>query len=322
MKIIEPSVEVLRTGLETEFMSPEQFIEIVGRTCYKSEDKITDESAAKFVSGLIKRGHVAMIEHWNLIYKFADRYAYTIFKSSMDVVNEVRGVYPKIHITEDTVDNQKRYVVSGNMRAWGEYFDALMFNHDFIPVPAGRIIADYPIFFPEYQDTPNESVAYDLLTPISVSELTMFERGVHQQITVRFTCDRGVSHEIVRHRDASYAQESTRYCNYGLDKFGNEITVIAPSWCEQGTPVYANWKMGGILSEVAYFAMLEDNATPQEARSDLVNSLKTEVIKTAALNSWKHFFELRCAPGAHPDMKKSAEMAQFAIYRELGDDYA
>ena len=118
----------------------------------------------------------------------------------------------------------------------------------------------------------------------------MFE---HCVISVKFIVDRGVSHELVRHRMASYAQESTRYCNYSKDKFGNEITVIKPCFLDEDTENYRIWKGSCEAAEKAYFAMLDNDATPQEARSVLPNSLKTEICMTANLREWRHFFKLR-----------------------------
>lgn len=184
MKIIEPSVELINAP---DYKTLLATIEAAGRTCYKSEDKITDESAEKFVRGIIKRGHEAVIEHGSL--------------------------------------------------------------------------------------------------------------------TVRFICDRGVSHEIVRHRLAAFCQESTRYCNYGEEGFGGEITVIRPSTFDANTPVYRIWKRSCEHAEVVYFDLLNEGCTPQEARSVLPNSLKTEVVMTADLREIRHFLKLRCAMAAHPDMR-------------------
>lgn len=125
----------------------------------------------------------------------------------------------------------------------------------------------------------------------------------HSSITVRFICDRGISHEIVRHRMASYSQESTRYCNYGKDGFGGEITVIAPSWCAEGELTYEVWKKACLKAELAYFDLLSIGCTPQEARAVLPNSLKTEVVMTANLREWRHFCKLRCDKPAHIDMR-------------------
>jgi thymidylate synthase (FAD) len=184
MKIIKSSVELINPP---SYASLRSTVETAGRTCYKSEDKITDGSAEKFVRNILKRGHEAVIEH-----------------------------------------------------------------------------------------------------------------GC---ITVRFTCDRGVSHEIVRHRLAAYCQESTRYCNYSKDGFGGEITVIEPSWCSEGDPAYDVWKKACLRAELAYFDLMTIGCSPQEARSVLPNSLKTEVVMTADLREWRHFLKLRCAQAAHPDMR-------------------
>lgn len=130
----------------------------------------------------------------------------------------------------------------------------------------------------------------------------------HFSFSVKFTCDRGVSHEIVRHRVASYCQESTRYCNYSNDKFGSEITVIKPLYLEPGTLGYCAWFMACQTAEGAYFDLLDWGCSPQESRAVLPNSLKTEIIMTANLREYRHFFKLRCAKAAHPQMREVANM--------------
>ena len=122
----------------------------------------------------------------------------------------------------------------------------------------------------------------------------------HCSFTIKFIVDRGVSHEIVRHRIASYCQESTRYCNYSKDKFGNEITVIKPYFWEEGSAEFEEWKTAMGCTEYSYFRLLEKGATPQEARSVLPNSLKTEVVMTANIREWRSFFKLRTPLAAHP----------------------
>lgn len=121
----------------------------------------------------------------------------------------------------------------------------------------------------------------------------------HCSFTVRFVVDRGVSHELVRHRIASFSQESTRYCNYGHD---NEITLIYPCW--MGDDGCDEWMDAMSWCESSYLLMLEAGHTPQEARSVLPNSLKTEVVMTANLREWRHFFRLRTAKAAHPQMRE------------------
>lgn len=126
----------------------------------------------------------------------------------------------------------------------------------------------------------------------------------HASFTVKFICDRGVTHELVRHRLAAYSQESTRYCNYSKDKFDNEITVIKPPFWESEPEKYALWKSACGYAEKMYFSLLAWKATPQEARSVLPNSLKTEIVMTANLREWKHVFNLRCSATAHPQIRQ------------------
>lgn len=126
----------------------------------------------------------------------------------------------------------------------------------------------------------------------------------HSSLAVKFIVDRGVSHELVRHRIASFAQESTRYCNYSKDKFGNEITVIKPVFFPDESEQYAEWKSAMRLAESHYFSLLELGARPQEARSVLPNSLKTEIVVTANYREWRNFFKLRTASAAHPQMRE------------------
>jgi thymidylate synthase (FAD) len=124
-------------------------------------------------------------------------------------------------------------------------------------------------------------------------------------------CEKGIPiHSLIdsafRHRMASYCQESTRYCNYGKGKFGEEITVIEPCFWPEGSDLYWAWKNACLISEQCYFSLLKSGATPQEARSVLPNSLKTEVVMTANIREWRHFLKLRCSPAAHPQMREVA----------------
>lgn len=144
----------------------------------------------------------------------------------------------------------------------------------------------------------------------------------HESVTVRIICDRGVTHEIVRHRIASYSQESTRYCNYAGDKFDNQITVIdlASGFSydlsnENDKAKYEVWTTAMKQAEQAYFRMLELGATPQEARAVLPNSLKTEIVVTMNLRSWRNFFRLRVDSHAHPQMREVAQI----LYKEFAD---
>lgn len=153
----------------------------------------------------------------------------------------------------------------------------------------------------------------DKITPDSAKDFVKMinDRGhlsviEHQSVTVRIICDRGVSHEIVRHRLASYTQESTRYCNYTKGKFGSEITVIEPCFWSQDDEKYQIWKKTIEQIEASYNKLIELGAAPQEARSILPNSLKTEIVMTMNLREWHHFFTLRTSKAAHPQMREVA----------------
>jgi len=164
----------------------------------------------------------------------------------------------------------------------------------------------------------------DKITPQSARDFVsmLIRRGhlsvlEHVSLSVRLICDRGVSHELVRHRIASYTQESTRYCNYTKGKFGDEITVIAPCFwdadCQEHQSMLRLWKGAMQASETAYRELIAAGAKPEEARSVLPNSLKTEVMVSMNLRAWRHFFELRCAAAAHPQMRElaTALLAEF-----------
>lgn len=130
----------------------------------------------------------------------------------------------------------------------------------------------------------------------------------HEKITVRIICDRGVSHEIVRHRIASYSQESTRYCNYSKDKFGGELTFIRPCFWDGDDEKYELWKKIMEETEKNYLNLISMGAKPEEARSILPNSIKTELAVTMNIREWRHFFRLRTAERAHPQIREVASM--------------
>ena len=316
MKIVSPSIEIMRSGLEKEHIRPEQHVEKVGRTCYKSEDKITEDSAAAFAGRFIKWGHESVLEHWSYIFRTTPDWYELIVTTWERLLHEgdtssAEPLRPYLRFTDwITSDGETRCVISGNIRAWRNFIEAYVNRFGFAPHYLHGLIRCNPIFFPEYQSFVPPVIVNDVLIPMSVSELVGdVERGTHHDITVRFICDRGVSHEIVRHRTASFAQESTRYCNYSGDKFGAEITVITPSWYED--PKYTReraWEQACMRSEADYFLMLDLGSTPQEARAALNNSLKTELVMTTNLYGWENFFHLRCARDAHPDIRVVANM--------------
>lgn len=279
MKLIKPSFEILeqKPGLDGLL----QHIERCGRTCYKSEDKITEESAPKFVDMLVKRGHTAMVEHGTVYLDYPHSYT--------------GGVCPLFKYDDNPYSivnwhNGNRYVTTN----------------------------------------------YRVLLQNGWLDDLRYMRGETEhhakRITVKFVCDRGVSHEFVRHRVFSFAQESTRYCNYSKDKFGGDCTFIIPSWIDSndfeisrtlrwgenltyeveritGDPNNAPlsvYLQSLLRAEEAYMELLKEGWIAQQARAVLPNSLKTELIMTGTIEQWKGFFKLRDAKDAHPQARELA----------------
>ncbi len=147
-----------------------------------------------------------------------------------------------------------------------------------------------------------EDSAHSLLKALLKSgHHSVFE---HAGISVRIVCDRGITHEIVRHRLSSFSQESTRYANYSKDKFGKEITVIKPFFWKEDSEAYHTWRQAMENAEAAYLELIKMGASAQEARSVLPNSLKTEIIVTANLRQWRHILNLRCSKASHPQVRQ------------------
>lgn len=302
MRVIKPTVELYSPVERANIL---KHIERCGRVCYKSEDMITDDSAPKFVSGIIKRGHEAVLEHGSFIFEL-NKLSFTDLTTILTSL-EHDGFRSFLRITCDS-----RPVVSGNIRAWRDFLRACSENY-FIPAYMRDFLTENKILFPEFQSNEMyvEYLGFDdvKFEPLSICDLREgIEQLTHIDMTAHFIVDRGVSHEIVRHRPASFCQESTRYCSYIKDKFGNEITVILPLFFDTGmgtasnSLVYDCWKTSCERDEAAYFKLLEYGATPQQARSVLPSSLKTEVMMTTNLAEWMHFLKLRCSPAAHPQM--------------------
>ena len=287
MKLIEPKVELLLQPASLEGVYKQ--IEIAGRTCYKSEDKITPTSAKEFVDRMIKSGHTAMLEHGT--------------------------VYLKVPIDDWRIDEHEWNCIFPEDCRW------ISMDSD------GKFI----YITTNYRHIIEGGVNKEVIGKYLCEPTDNHEK----RITARFTCDRGVSHELVRHRVFSFAQESTRYCNYSKDKFGNELTFIIPSWLVLNEGQYVrektvgsveitgdgytfNSKDGGfdaeslflyhlLTCEYRYFFLLNEGWKPQQARQVLPNALKTEVVMTGFESDWDHFLTLRCASNAHPDMQMLAK---------------
>lgn len=284
MKLCKPLFEIWEqsAGLEGVYKQ----IERVGRVCYKSEDKITEDSAKPFVDRMIKSGHGAMLEHGTVYLKFSWN------GGTCELCNQALPckLLDKYCINKYSIVNY-----NGN--------DIYITTNFRVLVENGWL----------------DDLKY-------ICEPTEYHE---RRVTVHFVCDRGVSHEFVRHRVMSFAQESTRYCNYSKDKFGNELTFIKPCWFDSSLiddtghwdantfyrmptqSVEESAFLGTLLSaEKSYFNLLKCGWKPQEARAVLPNSLKTELVVTGFVSDWNHFFDLRArgTTGApHPQAKELAE---------------
>lgn len=282
MKIIEPSVEILEqsSGLNGIY----EQIEIAGRTCYKSEDKITETSAKDFVDRMVASKHYAMLEHGTVYLSYRIDYNTNPSSNGYD---------------EDCVREVKSFI---NKYSSNKYSKVNHYKVNY---------ANYIAITTNYRVLVENSWLDDLQY---LCEPTEYHE---KRITSKFICDRGVSHELVRHRVFSFAQESTRYCNYSKDKFGNELTFIKPSILDN-QKTYSFIEFYNILEtiEKEYLLFLEEGWKPQEARAILPNCLKTEIVMTGFESDYDHFFELRCAKAAHPDMQVLANKLKALIDEE------
>ena len=307
MRIIEAGFTILPTPhTQAEIL---KHIERCGRVCYKSEDKITEDSAQQFVTNIIKRGHEAVLEHGSLCYRLHGAFYLApiinwYFRRTQDLQKAI-GYHSYLRFTA----NGGAVLLSGNVRAWRDFLKAYVQVFRGVSKELRTVINENSEFFPELLKTPIVSLYGDWHGRISRvdsnPEIYAEDRCVHQDVSVLFTVDRGISHEIVRHRPASYCQESTRYCDYSAGRFGGEITVIEPKALRH-TPGYKIWMGSCKRAETAYFDLLDCGCSPQEARGVLPNSLKTEIVMTANLAEWRHFFQLRTSRAAHPQMREVA----------------
>ena len=261
MKLIKPSFEILEQGYTLDDVY--KHIELCGRTCYKSTDKITVDSAKPFVDRLTKSKHYAMLEHG------------TIY----------------LECSTDCCQGDTRNIPLFRYHN-NKYSKYLEHDYNAYVTTNLRVIAE--------NDWWND-LQY-------ICEPTEFHA---KKRTVRFVCNRQVSHEFVRHRVFSFAQESTRYCNYTKDKFGSELTFIEPCWDYKVTHDMETDFLDCLqYIEDTYFTLIDKQWTAQEAATILPNALKTELIMTGFEDDWNHFFDLRArgTTGApHPQAKELAE---------------
>ena len=311
-----------------------KLIERIGRICYKSEDKITDTSYEQFVTQMINSGHTAMLEHCTLHFetdylfvealKWYSPFAHNITYSSKDVVR-----------------------MSLNATAFRELVDIVLSRNHALATDAQTAVLAmlaeaykvYPVLFIDLwnanvvaiQDAVETVETYgsyiNLLKEFSIDTLkTAHDILTHVYKTFVFITDRGVTHELVRHRIPSYAQESTRYVNYSKQ---DEITVIDPMYGIANdvktralsvhllNEIEATWRKAMLDAEEAYMKLIHLGATPQIARSVLPNSTKTEIAVTTNLYEWFHIFFLRTASTAHPQMQE----AMFPVAQQVVPQY-
>lgn len=316
MKVIKPSFEII------SLQNPTEKIERVARVCYKSEDKIGEGTAEKMVKALIQREHNAMLEHASICV-VVDAHVYNSFRIWLEDIEHHTGFTCFLRLSRINAP-----IISGNIRAWSDAIKELKVNGYSVPrALVDLLLSDkYKIYFEKtLSDIHMTSGSRFTVTEIDPSTLSRTERTIHEDRTVLFTVDRGVSHEIVRHRPVSYAQESTRYCNYNQGKFDGELTVIKPLFFEEGTPEYLAWYSACEFAERQYMELISMGRSAQEARSVLPHSLKTEIVATMNLHRWIHFFNLRAlgTTGApHPQMKEIALPVLEAFAEALPEIFA
>ena len=268
MKIIKPNVIELK---QTDLF---KHIELCGRTCYKSEDRITEGSAEKFVNMLRSHAHGAMLEHGTVYLTIPN-----------DKVKDWVAGY---------------YIEYGKLacETWLKFIRELPYSKCLKTSNNYYITTNYRVIV--------ENDLEDLIDLFG----SVYTEYHPKRRTFKITCNRGASHEFVRHRVFSFAQESQRYCNYSKDKFSNEIKFIEPTALsnigDKESQNYAIWYESCANAEVDYLAMIKNGATPQEARDILPNACATELIMTGFESDWDHFFELRCAKDAHPQAQEIA----------------
>lgn len=304
MKLIESSVQII------EEKDPYKMIELAGRTCYKSEDKITENSAKEFVDRMIKLGHGAMLEHGTIYLNIPEQtYTETLEDEFGKFNNPNNGIVDRYRKNKYSKVNS----VAANEELRKKYPKVRPFKltHHYITTNLRVIVENGWEEDLKWQCDPTEHH--------------------EKRITAKFICDRGVSHEFVRHRVFSFAQESQRYCNYNKDKFNNELTFIKPTWLDIPTGDYTYWdgdwcdidnmkiqlpSDNGVAdnflwclnnARMQYRLLINKGLKPQEARGVLPNATKTELVMTGFESDWEHFFELRCSGAAHPDAKKLAD---------------
>ena len=283
----------------------EEKIEIFGRLCYKSEDKITGDSAIGFVKQMVENRHNAVLE-----------------MAVMSFFADVQGYFSNFEHWDASVlkylvidDCEGGILITGSVRAFREAFYRLP-DDELLGAIALNIWQNHPVFFYDHESDLKkiETTYCNGQNKFTVREVAGFELEElqrrdprlyfrHKHVAVRFIVNRAVTHELVRHRPCSFLQESQRYCRYSRKKFGERVTFIKPMFYDEGTEEYAVWEQSVLQAEVAYLKLLQ-TSTPQAARTVLPNSCKTEIIVLCSLEQWGHVFHLRDSSAAEPSMQE------------------
>jgi len=288
MKVIPQSFEPIHTS-PTDHVAN---IAAAARICYKSEDKATEDETS-FVNGLVKGGHNSTLEMSILHLKIR------VIK-----VEDFIALCDSNYITITTLYQHNTYACTGSIRAWREF----VLKGD--SVDLSESIGNYlyqNIANVLTQNLPNVYSSH-LITEFDPEELeyTVAQRHIYQGI--KFTTNRAVSHEFVRHRPCAFLQESQRYCAYSKDKFNGEVTFIEPSdFYDIGTQGYSIWYNACANAEANYLDLLKGGASAQTARNVLPNSCKTELIIYCSLAQWEHIFAMRDSTKADPAMREAIE---------------
>ncbi len=294
MKIISPGFEIL-----DEYFTSGRILEQIercGRVCYKSEDKITAESAPPFIRGIIKRGHESVIEMAQVVMR--------VKADSPDLFHQFFELIPRFCQASRTAANE--FIISGNPRSFRDLARRSP-GLELVGAVARLLSESCPIIFEDLIDNPDlaagNEVEVKLLDAAQVDALPVEQLVKHRTLLLHITVNRAVTHELVRHRIASYLQESQRYCRYGEEKFGGEVVFIRPCFFSENSREYTVWKQAMEETERHYLKLLE-TSSPQASRTVLPNSCKTEIMVNATLEEWFHILRLRASKAADPSMRE------------------
>ncbi len=293
MIVVPPSTEIL-TNLDEQSIPVR--IEGCGRLCYKSEDKITAESAPGFIKTILKHGHNSVAEMAVVTIE--------VMVEKESIAAKLYEVLPK-YLTIDKID-KNILLITASMRGFRELY--MNYSHlKIVKAITSYLLQHHELFFkditPERGIVNQAGVMVKKLYMSEVDNLPPFIFARHRFVAVKFTVNRAVTHEMVRHRPCSFLQESQRYCRYGSEKFGNQVTFIKPMFYAEESDEYQVWQKAMEDTESLYLKLLE-TSSPQAARTVLPNSCKTELIVFCSLIQWAHIFKLRATKGADPSMRE------------------